>query len=152
MKLIFPKGSVLFARLVLAIISSIILIVTDLYFKPFVEMREKLDTAISPFYYVVDGSAKMISGLSALVETKEDLANINKRLVQQLTLQNSDLLILAQLKQDNATLRSLLNSPVNYHERKMLAEVVSREAGYYDNQIVINKGSREGVFVGQAVI
>ena len=60
--------------------------------------------------------------------------------------------MLDQFKVENQRLRLLLNSPLRYDEYKKIAEVLTAETDVYRQQVVINQGSRDGVFVGQPVI
>ncbi len=67
-------------------------------------------------------------------------------------LKNSDLLMLGQYKQENARLRELLGSPLRQDEQKMVTQVISTVNDPYSDQVVIDKGSVNGVYEGQPVI
>lgn len=67
-------------------------------------------------------------------------------------LKNSELLMLGQYKQENARLRELLGSPLRQDEQKMVTQVISTVNDPYSDQVVIDKGSVNGVYEGQPVI
>lgn len=69
-----------------------------------------------------------------------------------ITAKNSDLLMLGQYKQENARLRELLGSPLRQDEQKMVTQVISTVNDPYSDQVVIDKGSVNGVYEGQPVI
>ncbi|STL79068.1 rod shape-determining protein [Escherichia coli] len=76
----------------------------------------------------------------------------NRALRQELLLKNSELLMLGQYKQENARLRELLGSPLRQDEQKMVTQVISTVNDPYSDQVVIDKGSVNGVYEGQPVI
>ncbi len=67
-------------------------------------------------------------------------------------LKKADNLLLEQLKQENARLRELLGSPLRQDEHMMVTQVISGANTPYRDQVVIDKGSNDGVYEGQPVI
>ncbi len=59
---------------------------------------------------------------------------------------------LASLRQENNRLRELLGSSFRLSERVMVAEVLHIDLDPYAQKIVIDKGTRDGVYVGQPVL
>lgn len=152
MKLIFSKGPALSIRLLLAISFAVGLIVVDKHYFPFLKLRSHLDTLISPFYYVVNGPSEVLDDLSSLATRKNELVKQNKALQAQLLEKQNDLLLLEHLKRENDRLRKLLGSPLRDDEFKMVTQVISTESGQYSNQLVIDKGTHNGVYVGQPIV
>ncbi len=76
----------------------------------------------------------------------------NKALRQELLLKKADNLLLEQLKQENARLRELLGSPLRQDEHMMVTQVISGANTPYRDQVVIGKGSNEGVYEGQPLL
>jgi rod shape-determining protein MreC len=60
--------------------------------------------------------------------------------------------MLGQYRQENARLRELLGSPLRQDEQKMVTQVISTVNDPYSDQVVIDKGSVNGVYEGQPVI
>lgn len=152
MKPIFSRGPSLQLRLFLAVIAAIGLIVADSRIGTFVKIRNYMDTAVSPFYFLANGPRKILDSVSETLATRQQLELENRALRQELLLKNSDILLLGQFKQENARLRELLGSPLRQDEHKMVTQVISTGSDPYSDQVVIDKGSDNGVYEGQPVI
>jgi rod shape-determining protein MreC len=152
MKPIFSRGPSLQLRLFLAVIVAIGLIVAASRLGTFVKIRNYMDTAVSPFYFLANGPRKVLDSVSETLATRQQLELENRALRQELLLKNSDILLLGQFKQENARLRELLGSPLRQDEHKMVTQVISTGSDPYSDQVVIDKGSDNGVYEGQPVI
>lgn len=128
------------------------LIVADSRLGTFVKIRNYMDTAVSPFYFLANGPRKVLDSVSETLATRQQLELENRALRQELLLKNSDILLLGQFKQENARLRELLGSPLRQDEHKMVTQVISTGSDPYSDQVVIDKGSDNGVYEGQPVI
>ncbi|WP_340621706.1 rod shape-determining protein MreC [Xenorhabdus siamensis] len=152
MKPIFSRGPSLQLRLFFAVIIAIILVVVDSRFGFFNKIRSYMDTAVSPFYFLANGPRQFLDGVSDSLATRKQLELENNTLRNELRLQNSHLLLLGQLKQENARLRELLGSPLRSDEHMMVSQVISGGMDPYRDQVVIDKGAKDGVYEGQPVI
>lgn len=152
MKLIFSKSTPLGLRLFLALILSVALIICDVNYRPFTVIRYYLDSAISPLYYVSNFPLSAFNELNDLSAKHQALLDENVLLKEQLQMQQSDLVRLDSLKKENDELRTLLGSPLRNDEYKKVAQVLLVDANPYSYQITLDKGTREGVFVGQPVV
>ena len=94
----------------------------------------------------------LLVGLCCGAGLRDQLELENRALRQELLLKNSELLMLGQYKQENARLRELLGSPLRQDEQKMVTQVISTVNDPYSDQVVIDKGSVNGVYEGQPVI
>ncbi|KHN90004.1 rod shape-determining protein MreC [Pectobacterium actinidiae] len=152
MKPLFSRGPSLQLRLFLAVVTAIVVIVADSRLGSFVKIRTYMDTTVSPFYFLANGPRQVLDNMSASLATREQLGLENTALRQELLMKNSDLLLLGQLKQENARLRELLGSPLRQDEQKMVTQVMSAGTDPYSDQVVIDKGQINGVYEGQPVI
>lgn len=152
MKLLFSKGTPPGVQLFLALFVSVLLMVLDLHYKPFRYVRYYLDTAVSPLYYVSDSPLAAFDSMREMSKTRTALMDENVQLRNELRIKNSDLLLLEQLKRENDELRKLLVSPLRRDEYKMVAQVLLANSNPYSYQVVLNKGDKNGVYVGQPVI
>ena len=154
MKPIFSRGPSLQIRLILAVLVALGVIIADSRLGTFSQIRTYMDTAVSPFYFVSNGPRELLDSVSQTLATRDQLELENRALRQELLLKNSDLLMLGQYKQENARLRELLGSPLRQDEQKMVTQVISTVNDPYSDQVVIDKGSVNGVYegvVGQVV-
>lgn len=152
MKPIFSRGPSLQIRLVLAVLVAIGVIIADSRLGTFSQIRTYMDTAVSPFYFVSNGPRELLDTVSQTFASRKQLELENRVLRQELTLKNSELLLLGQFRQENARLRELLGSPLRQDEQKMVTQVISTGNDLYSDQVVIDKGSVNGVYEGQPVI
>ncbi|MBE2896646.1 rod shape-determining protein MreC [Pasteurellaceae bacterium HPA106] len=152
MKPIFSKAPPLGIRLILAIVASVLLMIGDGRSSAMIQLRSLMETSISGLFYFANMPRTVLDGVSDNFVDASKLQIENKVLKQQLSEKNADLLLLDQLKVENQRLRLLLNSPLRYDEYKKIAEVLTAETDIYRQQVVINQGSKDGVFVGQPII
>ncbi|AJA46064.1 rod shape-determining protein MreC [Frischella perrara] len=152
MKLIFSKSTPLGLRLFLSLILSVALIICDVNYRPFTVIRYYLDSAISPLYYVSNFPLSAFNELNDLSAKHQALLDENVLLKEQLQMQQSDLVRLDSLKKENDELRTLLGSPLRNDEYKKVAQVLLVDTNPYSYQITLDKGTREGVFIGQPVV
>lgn len=152
MKPIFSRGPSLQLRLFLAVIVAIGVIIADSRMGAFSQIRTYMDTAVSPFYFLANGPRQILDSVSETLASRQQLELENKGLQRELMLKNSELLMLGQFKQENARLRELLGSPLRQDEHKMVTQVISTGTDPYTDQVVIDKGSMNGVYEGQPII
>lgn len=152
MKPIFSRGPSLQLRLFLAVIVALGVIIADSRMGAFSQIRTYMDTAVSPFYFLANGPRQILDSVSETLASRQQLELENKGLQRELMLKNSELLMLGQFKQENARLRELLGSPLRQDEHKMVTQVISTGTDPYTDQVVIDKGSVNGVYEGQPVI
>ncbi|UNH42813.1 rod shape-determining protein MreC [Moellerella wisconsensis] len=152
MKPIFRRGPSLQLRIFIAVIVAIMLVAVDHRFEPFNKIRSYLDTAVSPFYFLANGPRQLLDSVSDGFSTREQLRFENRALKQELLLNKADSLLLEQLKQENSRLRELLGSPLRQDEHMMVTQVISGANTPYRDQVVIDKGTHDGVYEGQPVI
>lgn len=152
MKPIFDKTPPLGLRLILVIIASVTLILTDGQTNAMIKFRSTMETAVGGLYYLANTPRKVLDGVSDNLVDTNKLQIENKVLKEQLLEKNADLLLLDQLKVENQRLRLLLNSPLRTDEYKKIAEVLTAETDIYRQQVVINQGKQNGAYVGQPVI
>ncbi|WP_294609364.1 rod shape-determining protein MreC [uncultured Gilliamella sp.] len=152
MKLLFSKRSPLSVQLFFALLFALILIVLDVNYRPFKEIRFYLDTIVSPLYQISNMPQTMSSQFHEMSKAREDLINENAELNKILLQKKADLLLLEHLRHENNRLRELLGSPLRHDEHKMAAQVLLADKDPYVYQIVLNKGKSDGVYNGQPVV
>ncbi|QIA64299.1 rod shape-determining protein MreC [Vibrio astriarenae] len=152
MKPIFGRGPSLQLRLLIAVTLSASLMLADSRLDAFSSVRYFLNTLVSPLHYVADTPRRMFDGFYDRFHTRGQLRNSNMAMRQEMQVLKSELLLLQQYKEENQRLRELLGSPFIRDERKVVTEVMAVDTTPYSRQVVIDKGSLDGVFEGQPVI
>ncbi len=152
MKPLFGQGASLIRRFVFFVLLSLLCIIADRRWEAFSVVRSGLDSLLSPIQYLSSAPRHVLWSLSHWMKNHTTLLQENKALERQLFLLQSELLQFEHLKRDNARLHQLLGSPVHQDAKKMIARILSVATDPSSHQIVINKGSIDGVFQGQPVI
>ncbi len=115
-------------------------------------LRSVLSLLVSPLQYLAslpDGVAVIVKGLFA---SESSLRQDNEVLKgENLTLKGR-LQRLESLEAENRRLHDLLGSSFRVGERVLIAELLAVDLDPYRQQVLINKGSASGVFVGQPVL
>lgn len=152
MKQLFTKKTPLVFQLFFALSLAIIFIVSDINYRAFTTIRYYLDTIVSPLYYISNLPRATIEQLNSMSKTRQELFDENTLLKNELQAKQSELLQLAFLKKENNKLRELLGSPLQHDEYKKVTQVLLTDSDPYVYQMVLDKGKKDGVFVGQPVV
>ncbi|GHA04820.1 rod shape-determining protein MreC [Oceanisphaera arctica] len=152
MKPIFGRGPSLPIRLALAVVASLLLIIADSRYHSFTGAKVYLNSLVSPLQYMANSPRLLLDAASSQLMSRQSLLAQSQRLDQELFLLRDDLLRLRHLEQENQRLRDLLGSPVRFDTRRMVAEIMAVDTDPFSHQVVIDKGSLEGVFEGQPVL
>lgn len=124
----------------------------DLYWPDMGKYRGYLTLAVTPVQWVVDLPNRVLDFSEGALEDKSVLLDENRKL-------NADLLIMARKLQrmealtvENGYLRQLLSASEKIDERVELAELIGVNPNPFIHQVVINKGLRDQVYLGQPVL
>lgn len=155
MKPLFIRGpSVL--RLSFFMLVSIILMTADQMATPHTNylktIRAQLSALVYPLQYLVDFPVTAGQWLSNTLSTRLQLISENERLKQENLYLQAQLQKFADLQSENQRLRSLLGSSPKTGERLLVAEVLAIDLDPFSRKLLINKGSRQGIFKGQPII
>ncbi|MBI1731402.1 MAG: rod shape-determining protein MreC [Gammaproteobacteria bacterium] len=148
----FLRGSPLAARLIAAVVASILLMTADHRFGHLEKVRSALSALVYPLQYLVSLPAAGLDWMSESLVTRKALLRENARLKEEQLLLGSQLQRFAVLEQENRRLRELLESSLKRRERVLVAELLAVELEPFRRQVIINKGQRDGAFYGQPVV
>lgn len=151
-KTIFVQGPFPGIRLFLVIILSVVLVVLDARFNRLDDVRGAIGTVLAPVHWLGNAPDRASDWFSSLFTTREDLLEENEALRARLLILERRALKYAALASENNRLRELMNSAGVLDDRVILGEVVSVSPDPYSHEVVINKGERDGVRVGQAIL
>ena len=116
------------------------------------KVRGGLLTAIYPLQVLVDGPIRagyrVVEGLTS----RSTLVTENRTLRQGQLLMNARLAKFSDLEAENKRLRILLESSAKIADRVLIAEILAVDLDPFSRKIVVNKGLRDGVVVGQSLI
>lgn len=115
-------------------------------------IREVLEVVVSPIQYVVNLPFAASDWASDSFAARTTLQEENEHLHREQLLLRERLQRFEGLQQENARLRELLEASQRLEQRVMVAELLSVDLDPYKQEILLNKGSRDGVRVGQPMI
>lgn len=131
---------------------SLVLMVVDARFAALKPLRSQLGMVLTPLYYVAELPVRAWDAVYLQLTSRADLIAENERLRAEALLARHKLQKLASLTEQNVRLRELLNSSELLDERVLVAELIGIDPNPFSQRIMIDKGERDGVFLGQPVL
>lgn len=148
----FNRGPALGLRLTLAVACSVGLMFIDRYTESATQIRSLLTSAVSPLFYAASLPESIIAGASEQLMSQQQLLSENAQLKDRLLKQEAQLQLLSFLQQENDKLRALLGSAPVVQGQRLIAEVLAVYSHPFSHQVVLNKGSNDGISVHQPII
>lgn len=140
-------------RLVLFALLSIGMMLADHRYQQLEAVRNALATFIYPLQYVIQAPGKTRYWLTENLASRTVLLTENAELRRKQLFLNAELQKLTALEAENRRLRTLLASSVDHEgERFLIAELLQVDFDPYRHQILLNRGARHGVHVGQPLL
>ncbi len=137
--------------LIIAVI-SLALIVVD-YRLPYLDpVRRTLNTVITPIQRSVDLPYAVAHWASSAFASRQALREENEALRARVLILEAQTLKLASLSAEVSRLRDLLNASGVVDESVVVAEIIGVDPDPYVHEVIINKGTVSGAFVGQPVL
>ncbi|MBK6738310.1 MAG: rod shape-determining protein MreC [Haliea sp.] len=152
MKPLFVKESSLVWRVLLAAVIVVGLIVADLHYNKLQAARAMLDTLASPIFWIANLPTRLGEWSTTHIQSRSQLLEENERLRRENLVLQGRSQQMASLQGENVRLRKLLNSSALLRDDVLVAELVGVSPDPERLQLVLNKGERDGVFVGQPLI
>ncbi|WP_227176137.1 MULTISPECIES: rod shape-determining protein MreC [Marinobacter] len=139
-------------RLLLVVLLSVGLFVAEARFERVEQVRSTIATGLAPVYWLGNAPSQFQDWVAGLMTTREDLLEENDALKARLLILERRALKYAALAAENNELRQLMNSSELLDDRVVVAEIVSVSPDPFSHEVVINKGSRDGLSAGQAIL
>ena len=115
-------------------------------------VRRVIGVAVYPIQIVVDTPARAWSWMRDLSASKNQLQLENSRLRTEALITRARMQELAALKAENDRLRAMLDAREQVRGEVRVAGIMAVDANPYRHNIVLDVGSREGVYDGQAIV
>ncbi|AKT32272.1 rod shape-determining protein MreC [Pseudomonas syringae] len=131
---------------------SVALMVVDARFMILKPVRSQMSMVLMQSYWVVDLPQRLYQGVASQFGSRTELIAENEKLKTEALLLQGRLQKLAALTEQNVRLRELLNSSALVNEKVEVAELIGMDPNPFTHRIIINKGERDGVVLGQPVL
>ncbi|WP_283190879.1 rod shape-determining protein MreC [Pseudomonas sp. PMCC200344] len=152
MKPLFTKGPSLGVRLLVLVVLSVALMVVDARFTLLKPVRSQMSLVLMQSYWITDLPQRLWQGVASQFGSRTELVAENEKLKTENLLLQGRMQKLAALTEQNVRLRELLNSSALVNEKVEVAELIGMDPNPFTHRIIINKGERDGVVLGQPVL
>lgn len=134
------------------VVLSVALMVVDARFSVLQPVRQQMSRVLIKAYWVTNLPEQFWQGISNQFGSRAELMAENEKLKTEALLLQGRLQKLAALTEQNVRLRELLNSSALVNEKVEVAELIGIDPNPFTHRILINKGERDGVVLGQPVL
>ncbi len=132
--------------------AMIALILIGLYTTWLKPIRQQLTFLIVPFYQLTDIPRRVSDWGGDVFTSQTDLRSENESLKIELLIHQRKLLQMAALAAENVRLRQLLNATDMLQDKVLIAELIGVSPNPLSHTVIINRGSKEGVYERQPVL
>jgi rod shape-determining protein MreC len=139
-------------RLVLLSALSVALMMLDHRGHHLEKIRAGLNTLAYPIQLIAAAPAYVVGGLADFFTTRRTLRVDNEKLLAERQALLARLQQFEALEQENQRLRQMLVSAAQVADKAIAAELVEVSAEPFTRKVVVAKGAKDGVYVGQSVI
>lgn len=137
--------------LVCAILAAALMFV-DLRFTRMETVRAQLSTLVAPVQWAVSLPSDVLNWGALALSEQRALVEENRRLREQILTLSHRVQRMASLTAENVRLRELLSATQERDIPFITAELLSLDPDPFTHRMVIDRGRRDGVFVGQPVM
>ena len=116
------------------------------------KVRFGLGYVTTPVYWVADIPTRVSFWVDDVFVSRTDLLEENENLREELLVAQRELQLLESLASENSRLLELQEAAEVIEGEVLPAEIINVSPDPYSKRVLINKGSSDGVFVGQALI
>ncbi|MFI8482594.1 rod shape-determining protein MreC [Pseudomonas sp. NPDC078700] len=152
MKPLFAKGPSLGVRLLVLAVLSAALMVVDARFEVLKPFRSQLGVIVEPVYWLGSLPVTLWENTTQELSSRTELVAENEKLKTERLLMQRRLQKLAALTEQNVRLRELLNSAALVDDDVLATELIGIDPNPFTHRILIDKGSKDGVVIGQPVL
>jgi len=129
-----------------------IMMLADSRFSYLSQVRFYASYLVTPLHWLADTPRSISDSVNNNFQSRSYLIGENQRLKEQLLTLQFRLQKQEHLEAENQRLNELLNASSIVDERGVLAQVTGESPDPFIKRVLINKGSSDGVFVGQPVL
>ncbi|MDR3477767.1 MAG: rod shape-determining protein MreC [Gammaproteobacteria bacterium] len=131
---------------------AILLMVLDQRGASVRQVRAALSMPLSFLQYAVSWPVQIFDKLGNTVSTHDALVKENVDLKAQQLLLKAQVQRLLSLESENNQLKALLRSSTQVSGKVLIAQLLAVDSDPFVNQVILDKGSHDGVFIGQPVL
>ncbi len=131
---------------------ALALIIVNTYSGWLDPVRAKVGLLATPFYWITDLPNRVGVWADDVFASREKLQQENATLRAELLIHRRKLQQMASLAAENMRLRELMNSAEMIKERVLVAELIGVSPDPLAHKVIVSKGARHGVYLGQPLL
>lgn len=131
---------------------AITLMVMDRRIEGFAKVRAFLSIPVAPLQYAVNWPIEFGGKLKVALSTQDTLVRENMQLKSEKLMLHAKLQRLLAVESENKYLKALMQSADRAKSKTLIADLLAVDAEPLVRQMVINKGTKNGVYLGQPVL
>lgn len=116
------------------------------------QVRAALSLPLAPLQFLVSVPIQLIDRISNNISSHDALVRENLDLRAQQLLLKAQVQRLLAIESENNQLKALLRSSAQVQGKVLIAQVMSIDMDPFVHQVILDKGARDGLFVGQPVL
>lgn len=149
---IIGRGPPLGATFLALALLSVGLMVADQRYNQLAQVREWLSAAAYPVQAAVDLPFRAWNWVTDSFADRSRLRQQNLELTARLRLANLQLQRFTALEDENRRLRDMRENSAGVADRVLVASIMNVDLDPFRHRVLVDKGTRQGVFKGQAVL
>lgn len=152
MKPLFLRGPSVTLRMILLVVASIVLMTVDHRWNHLQVVRNTLSHLLYPLQYTIDLPVRFYYWADEIFTTHDNLIEENRALKARQLENRVQLQKLDIVERENERLRLLLSATPKTREKVLISEIIGVDVDPFRQLFIINKGTSDGIYVGQPVI
>lgn len=118
----------------------------------FANLRAAISMPLTPLQFAVSWPVQMFDRIRTSVSSHDSLVQENLDLKAEQLLLKAQVQRLLALESENTQLKALLRSSAQVKGKVLVAQILAIDTEPFVNQVSIDKGSADGLFIGQPVL
>jgi len=140
------------ARLMFYILLCMVLMTLDYRGRWVDQIRQTGTLIIEPVLLLVEAPFSLGSNIKQRVTDRQELLAEHARISRELDESRAELLLMDELRRENARLRRLLEASVAIERGFQAVELRQIDLNPYSHRVLVDRGARDGLRVGQPVM
>ncbi len=130
----------------------VVLLLSDKHLAPAEHVRHVLGYINTPVHWVAGIPVQIGMWAEESATSRAELVDENKQLKNEALILKQKVQQMVSLRAENNRLRELLNASEQLDDEVLVAELIGVDPDPYTHEIILNKGTNDGVFVGQPIL
>lgn len=138
--------------MLILVVLSIALMILDTRVATVSRVRAAISITLVPLQYMVSEPIQLIDRIGDMISSHDALVRDNLDLRAQQLLLKAQVQRLLAIESENNQLKALLRSSAQVQGKVLVAQILSIDTDPFVHQVVLDKGYRDGLYIGQPVL